>query len=79
MRDRCEASGLRVKPNADGRGHCPLCGDDWHCLTQDHRLILHQRVHDATPAQVAFLQGVLISQQHVRDAVWMGWPAEATG
>jgi hypothetical protein len=55
MRDRCEASGLRVRVNADGRGTCPLCEDDWHVLTKDGRLAPHtrRRNREWTPEQVS--------------------------
>jgi hypothetical protein len=55
MRDRCEASGMRVRVNDDGRGSCPLCEDDWHVLTKDGRLTLHRRYRnrDWTEEQIA--------------------------
>jgi uncharacterized Zn finger protein (UPF0148 family) len=55
MTDRCEASGLRTVVNDDGRGFCPLCGDDWHVVTKDGRLTPHRRWRNRewTPAQVA--------------------------
>lgn len=43
MKDRCESSGLRVLPNEDGRATCPLCEDDWHCLTARGTLREHRR------------------------------------
>lgn len=55
MRERCEASGLKVKRDARGHGRCPLCEDDWHCLSKDGRLRAHTRVRargDLTPAEI---------------------------
>ena len=37
----CEASGVHVTRNADGRATCPLCGDDWHVLTKGGHLRRH--------------------------------------
>lgn len=57
MRNRCEASGLRVRRNSDGRATCPLCGDDWHCLTAAGKLREHGRLstRELTADQVAKL------------------------
>lgn len=56
MYSRCEASGLRVRRNADGRATCPLCGDDWHCLGKDGRMRPHQRTkRELTDDEIAAL------------------------
>lgn len=51
---RCEATGLKVKANADGRATCPLCGDDWHTVTRTGRLAFHTRSahRDLTPQEI---------------------------
>ncbi len=41
MNARCPGSMMQVTPNADGRGRCPYCEDDWHCLTKDQRIKPH--------------------------------------
>ena len=79
MRDRCEASGLRVKPNVDGRAHCPLCGDDWHCLTKYGRLRQHQRIHAATAEQLAMVAREFEYQRRDANAAWPGLPMRAPG
>jgi hypothetical protein len=54
MRQRCEASGLKVTRTKSGHGRCPLCEDDWHCLTKDGRLRPHVRLRnqELTPAEI---------------------------
>ena len=79
MHDRCEASGLRVKPNADGRGHCPLCGDDWHALTTSNALAPHTRTHAASNDQVVAVLVALEDQRDRPDRIWSGWPVSAAG
>lgn len=54
MRNRCEASGLKVKANADGRATCPLCGDAWHVVTAAGKLRPHARIshRDLSPEEI---------------------------
>jgi hypothetical protein len=54
MRQRCEASGLKVKRDERGHGRCPLCEDNWHCLTPQGRLRAHVRLRnrELTPQEI---------------------------
>lgn len=69
MRFQCEASGLIVVPNADGRGTCPLCLTSWHSLTVvKHALRYHTRWRrDADPQLIKIVQ-LQLAAQAVRSA-----------
>jgi hypothetical protein len=53
MRNRCEASGLRVRAVLPGHGRCPLC-DVEHALTARGKLRPHARTtnRSLTPHQI---------------------------
>jgi hypothetical protein len=67
MRFLCEASGLIVPPNADGRGTCPLCQTSWHSLTVVKKALRgHTRWRrDADPQLIAIVQ-IQVAAQAVR-------------
>jgi hypothetical protein len=64
MTNRCEASGLIVERNADGRATCPLCLTDWNCVTGPGRLRPHRRWRtDATADEIAAVFARKAAQQ----------------
>ena len=79
MRDKCEASGLRVKPLENGLGHCPLCGDDWHALTSSFALVTHTRTHGETHARIQAVRDWKETAPAGDAGLWPGWPVSARG
>lgn len=69
MKFPCEAAGLIVVPNADGRGTCPLCLTTWHCLTTTKKALRpHTRWRREADPQLIAVVRAQVAAQGVRPA-----------